>query len=259
MSKAAQKSIRKTDIMLVLISAIIVEKGFNVREDMGDIDVLARSIAKIGVKNPLLGKRSGDKVILTAGHRRLLAISLANRKYIGKAGFLQEPITEVKVLTDKGSELDRNVTMLLDGEGAKLLTNSEMVKGISRLLDAGMKPKDIIDSLGVSLSQAQKYNLVKAAKAPAEVQELLDEGKVSLATVNKLQRETGSDAELIEAVKEAATTGEKSTKKVSSDVQKLEDAIALADPTSAKAALVKAIINKLKAKASPADIAKLLK
>ena len=259
MSKAAQKSIRKTDIMLVLISAIIVEKGFNVREDMGDIDVLARSIAKIGVKNPLLGKRSGDQVILTAGHRRLLAISLANRKYIGKAGFLQEPITEVKVLTDKGSELDRNVTMLLDGEGAKLLTNSEMVQGIKRLLDAGMKPKDIIDSLGVSLSQAQKYNLVKAAKAPAEVQELLDEGKVSLATVNKLQRETGSDAELIEAVKEAATTGEKSTKKVSSDVQKLEDAIALADPTSAKAALVKAIINKLKAKASPADIAKLLK
>lgn len=259
MSKTAEKNIKKTDIMLVLISAILVEKGFNVREDMGDIDALARSIAKIGVRNPLEGRKVGDQVILTAGHRRLLATSIANKKYIGKPGFLQEPIERVKVLTTKSSEIDRNLVMLLDGEGAKSLNNAEMVKGISRLLEAGMKEKDIIDSLGVSQSQAQKYNLIKAAKAPAAVQALMEEGKVSLATVNKLQRQAKDEAELIDLVNEAVASGEKSTKKVSSDVQKLEDAIALADPTSAKAALLKAITNKLKAKSSAEDIAKLLK
>jgi len=259
MSKTVEKNIKKTDIMLVLLSAILVEDGFNVREEMGDIDALARSIAKMGVRNPLEGRKVGDKVMLTAGHRRLLATSVANKKYIGKPGFLQEPIERVKVLTTKGSDIDRNLVMLLDGEGAKSLTNPEMVKGIARLIDAGMKPKDIIDSLGVSLSQAQKYNLVKAAKAPAAVQALLEEGKVSLATVNKLQREAADDAELIDLVNEAVESGEKSTKKVSADVKRLEDALALADPTSAKAAMLKAVVNKLKAKASPEDIAKLLK
>jgi len=259
MPKTAQKSIRKTDIMLVLVSALIVEKNFNVRKEMGDIEALAKSIAKIGIQTPLVGKRTGDQVIITAGHRRMLALSLANKKYIGKPGFLQEKIEYVKVLTTKGGEVDRTLVMLLDGEGAKLLTNSEMVQGIKRLLDGGMKPKDIIDSLGVSLSQAQKYNLVKAAKAPAAVQELMDKGKVSLATVNKLQREAKDEAELIDLVNEAVASGAKSTKKVSADIQKLEDAVALADPTSAKAALVKAIVNKLKSKASAEDIAKLLK
>lgn len=254
-----EKAIKKTDFLKVLITSIIVEKGFNVREEMGDLDVLARSIATIGQDEPLKGRRIGDKILLTRGHRRLAAISIANKKYIGKAGFLQEPITRVDVIPSKDNDERRTVTMLLDGEGSKLLTNSEMVKGIKRLLDGGMKAKVIIDSLGVSLSQAQKYNLVKAAKAPQEVQTLLDEGKVSLATVNKLQRETSSKEELIQAVQEAAQSGEKSTKKVSADVQKLEDAIALADPTSAKAATLKAIVNKLKAKASAEDIAKLLK
>lgn len=259
MSKTVEKNIKKTDIMLVLLSAIIVEKGFNVREEMGDIDALARSIAKMGIRNPLIGKKVGDEVMLTAGHRRMLATTLANKKYIGTKGFLQELITRVPVMTRQATELDRTLVMLLDGEGAKHLNNSEMVKGISRLLEAGMEKKDIIDSLGVSMSQAQKYNLVKAAKAPESVQKLMDEGKVSLATVNKLQREAQDDAELIDLVNEAVESGQKSTKKVSADVKKLEDAISLADPTSAKAALVKAIVNKLKAKASPEDIAKLLK
>ena len=259
MSKTIEKNIKKTDIMLVLLSAILVEKGFNVREEMGDIDALARSIAKMGVRSPLVGKKVGDEVLLTAGHRRMLAVTLANKKYIGTKGFLQEPITRVPVMTKQATELDRNLVMLLDGEGAKHLSNAEMVKGISRLIDAGMKPKDIIDSLGVSLSQAQKYNLVKAAKAPAAVQKLMEEGKVSLATVNKLQREAQDDAELIDLVNEAVASGEKSTKKVTADVKRLEDAIALADSTSAKAATLKAIVNKLKAKASAEDIAKLLK
>ncbi|MHA1816819.1 MAG: ParB/RepB/Spo0J family partition protein [Candidatus Heimdallarchaeaceae archaeon] len=241
------------------ISAIVVEKDFNVRIEMGDIEALAKSIAKIGLQTPLVGRKVGNQIVLTAGHRRLLAVSLANKKFIGKKGFLQEPIDYVKVITTKGNDTNRTLVMLLDGEGAKLLTNNEMVQGIARLLDEGMKPKDIIDSLGVSLSQAQRYNLVKAAKAPKAVQALMDEGKVSLATVNKLQRQAKDDAELIDLVNEAVESGEKSTKKVTADVQKLEDAIALADPTSAKAAMLKAIVNKLKAKASAEDIAKLLK
>lgn len=259
MSKTIEKNIKKTDFLKVLISAIIVEKGFNVREDMGDIDALARSIATIGQDEPLKGRRIGDKILLTRGHRRLAAISIANKKYIGKPGFLQEPITRVDVIPSKDNDERRVITMLLDGEGSKLLTNAEMVKGISRLLETGMPKKDIIHSLGVSLSQAQKYNLVKAAKAPEAVQKMMEEGKVSLATVNKLQREAKDDAELIDLVNEAIESGEKSTKKVTADVQRLEDAIALADPTSAKTAMLKAIVNKLKAKASPEDIAKLLK
>jgi len=248
------KAIIQSNILKVLLANIIVEEGFNVREDYGDIDALAKSIAKLGQKVPLRGRRKGDEITITAGHRRLAAIKLANSKYGAN-------IERVSVISFTGSEQDKVLEMLLDGEGVKNLTNEEMVKGIKRLLDAGMKKKDIIDSLAIGKSQAQKYNLVKAAKAPKAVQQLLDDGVISVAVVNRLQREAKNEKELVDMAQEEVANGKgKSTKKkVSPIVAKLEDAIELSDATKPKVAILKAIVNKLKSNASAEDIAKLLK
>lgn len=261
------KTIQKSDFFKVAIAAILVEDGFNVRKDMGDIDALAQSIATIGQQVPVIAtkNRGEDSFTLTAGHRRLAAIKLANEKYGAN-------ITHVNVMSAKGDDKQRVLTMLLDGEGAKKLTAAEMAAGFARLKEMGMKPKEIGASVGIS--QAQVYNILAVNKAPEAIQKMVEAGEISVALVNEIQRETKDADEQVALAKEAvanagaaapdgkkkkATSSNAKTKKVSADVAKLEAAIELADPTSAKAATLKAIVNKLKAKASAEDIAKLLK
>jgi len=251
------KTIRKTDILKVILSAIIVEDGFNVRENLGEedgsLDALAKQIAAQGQKQPLKGIRKGDTVVLTAGHRRLAAINIANEKY-------GADIKEALVMTEKADTKTRVFEMLIDGDGSKPLTNKEMVKGIKRLLDMGVKKKEIVTNLGMSKSQAQAYNLVAAAKAPDSIIKMIDKGEISVAKVNALQRKATDSKELEELAKDFVANADKpKAPKVSADVAKLEDALELAPKKSAKAANLKAIVNKLKAKASAEDIAKLLK
>jgi len=265
------KTIQKSDFFKVLLSAIIVEKGFNVRTDLGDIDSLAKSIAQLGQQVPVIATkvRGEEKFLLTAGHRRLAAINLANKKYGAN-------ITQINVMGAKGDEKQRVLTMLLDGEGSKKLTTSELATGFARLKEMGMKPKEIGENVGVS--QAQVYNIIAVSKAPQVIQKMVEAGDISVALVNEIQRTTKDADEQVKLAQEAvenaqgepaadgvakkkkkATSSNAKTNKVSADVAKLEAAIALADPTSAKAATLKAIVNKLKSKASAEDIAKLLK
>jgi ParB family chromosome partitioning protein len=264
-----KKTILKSDFFKVAISAITVEEGFNVRKDMGDIDALAQSIAAIGQKVPLTAVtvRGKDEFILTAGHRRLAAIKLANKKYGAK-------IEYVNVMRDKGDDKGRLLTMLLDGEGAKKLTASELATGFKRLKEEhGMKPKEIGKTIG--MSQAQVYNILAVSKAPLAIQKMIEAGEISVTLVNEIQRTAKGDeakqidlaneavananAEAPEGKKKKATSSNAKTSKVSADVAKLEAALALADATTAKASILKAIVNKLKSKASAEDIAKLLK
>lgn len=266
------KTIQKSDFFKVVLSAIVVEAGFNVRTDLGDIDKLAKSIAQLGQQVPVIATkvRGEDKFLLTAGHRRLAAIHIANKKYGAN-------ITQINVMGAKGDEKQRVLTMLLDGEGSKKLTTSELATGFARLKEMGMKPKEIGENVGVS--QAQVYNIIAVSKAPQTIQDMVEAGEISVALVNEIQRTTKDADEQVKLAMEAvanvqdapATDGEEApkkkkatssnakTSKVSTDVAKLEAAIALADPTSAKAATLKAIVNKLKSKASAEDIAKLLK
>lgn len=248
-----QLKIKRSDFFQVPMSDIVIEDNFNVREDMGDLMPLAKSLAKMGQKVPMIGKRSLGKFIVTAGHRRFAAAQLANEK-------LGANIVAMDFMSGEKDDNSRILTMLLDGEGAKALTNVEMVAGIERLIASGMKKKDIIASLVFGDSQAQKYNLVKAAEAPQELKDLLADGQISVAKVNALQRQAGSDEELIELATQfvADKKAGKTAPKVNATIAKLEDALSLAGKTT-KAIGLKAIVNRLKSGASAEEIAKLLK
>lgn len=262
MSKTAELKNSKNDYIKVLLSNVVVEDGFNVREDLTGVDELAKSIAKNGQVTPGIGYkvRGTEQYVLTAGHRRFAAIKLANEKYGAN-------ITHMSVMAGSSDEKERVTAMLLDGDASHSLTNEEMVKGISRLIDLGVSRKEIIDSLAISRSQAQKYNLVKAAEAPKVVQKMIEAGEISVAKVNDLQRKTTTEEELVEAAKnfvedkkaEKETPSAPKQKKAKGEIAVLEEALSLADPTSAKATLLKAVVRKLKSKASAEDIASLLK
>ena len=247
------KAIKKTDMLKVRLDAIDVEEGFNVREDYGDVDKLAQQIVSQGQKQPLKGVRNGERITLTAGHRRFAAIKLANEKYGAN-------IEYALVITEKADEKSRVLEMLIDGDGSKPLTNSEMIKGIKRLLDMGVTKKEIIASLAIGDSQAQKYNLIKVAEAPQVVRKMVEDGQLSVAKVNEIQRATKDESEQVKLAEKASKEGRKpKEKKVNQVIAVLEEALSLADPTNAKAATLTAIVRKLKANASAEDIAKLLK
>ena len=137
------KTIQKTDYYKVAIDAVEVQEGFNVRDELKLVDELAKSIATVGQKNAIEGYkvRGEEKFVLTRGHRRLAAIKLANEKYIGKPGYLQEKITHINVMPGSSDEKDRTIGMLLDGEATQGLTNKEMVRGIKRLIELGVDQK----------------------------------------------------------------------------------------------------------------------
>lgn len=254
-----EKVAKKTDMLKILLTAIIVEAGFNPRKDdnFGEIEDLAKSIATMGQDKPLkvVKVRGEDKYLLTAGHRRLQAIHIANDKF--NAG-----IERVDCIVGDSDEKSRLLTALLDGEGVQKLTNAEMMDGISRLLSLGVKKGEIVNSLGLDKSVAQRYNLVKAAEAPKAVKQMVKDGLISVAKVNDLQRKTNSNKELIEAAEEFVKKGKTTPKKkTSKEVATLEEAVVIAlgeNPKSASAATLKAVVNKLKSGASADKIAKLL-
>jgi hypothetical protein len=166
----------------------------------------------------------------------------------------------MNVMAGSSDEKERVTAMLLDGDASHSLTNAEMVKGISKLLELGVTKKEIIASLAIGDSQAQKYNLIKAAEAPKAIQKMLEEGQLSVAKVNAIQRQTTDENEQVELAEKASKEGRKpKEKKENPVIAVLEEALSLSDPTSAKVATLQAIVRKLKSKASAEDIAKLLK
>ena len=59
------------------LDKIEIEDGFNVRSDYGDIPELAADIAQNGVLNPLTVRMTGERLVLSDGHRRLAAVKYA--------------------------------------------------------------------------------------------------------------------------------------------------------------------------------------
>ena len=264
-----QKAVR-TDLFKIPVSQVTVEEGFNIREDMGDLEALAKSIMATGQQQPatVAKLRGKEEYLLTDGHRRFAAIQLANEKFGANIEFL---------IAQKGAtdEKSRTITMLLAGESKKL-TDAEKLEGFNRLVNNfGLKPKEIVEMTGIS--QAGVYNTLQVNKAPEAIQQMVKDGKISIPAVNEIQRATKDPQEQVALAEDAvnnaqaeatATEGEKpkkatssnsKVKKVSADIAKLEAALELVDGTSAKAANLKAIVNKLKKGASAEEIAKLLK
>lgn len=272
-----KREVRGRETFMIPISKIEIEAGFNPRRknNFGDIDELAQSLAKGGQEDPAeLFKVVGeDRYILTRGHRRMKAIEIANEKYIGKPGFLKEKITELEAFKGSRDLKDRLISAMRDSGGnIQKLTNAEIIATFARLQDeVGVSPKELIGI--VPMSTAQAYNVLAVLKAPKAIQKMVQDDLISIALVNQIQRTTKDVEKQIELAKEAVETAEvvtpegkkkKATAKHSSAkplsvVEVLEAALELADPTTAKAALVKALVNKLKSKASAEDIAKLLK
>lgn len=194
---------KSTDILSVDPRNIIVKEGFNVRQDMGDIEGLMHSLLESGQQVPIVcAKVKGEeKYELIEGHRRMEAINLALEK-----GF---DFPYVRVVKFVGSDEDRLFTMLITGTGQKQLTELEQAEGFKRLINFGYKKDDIAKKVGVS--PAQVYNMIQLANVPQKIKLRIAENKISGNTVVQLIREVKDSEEQVRIVEEAIASVEATT------------------------------------------------
>lgn len=186
---------------------IIVEDGFNVRQDYGDIDGLAEAIIENGQQVPLIVVKHAtdpDKYVLTDGHRRLRAVNLAIEK-----GH-DFPYVNCLLSTASGIEA-RLLSMLVTGTGNKPFTPVEEAEAYQRLINRGYSTADIAKRVGKSLGHVT--NMLELANAEKETKNMVASGEVSATTVINAMKEFQSPEEVTSIVKDAVADAKARGKK----------------------------------------------
>jgi ParB-like chromosome segregation protein Spo0J len=184
------------------------EPGWNERIDNDDltqhIRQLADSIKEVGVLEPLTVYLSDEgKAVVTNGHCRLLAVKIAIAE---GADIKTVPVrTEPKASNDA----DRVLSMITRNSG-KPLTPIETSRVIKRLDSFGWTAADI--SLKTGYTKGHISNFMALSSAPARIQRLVEDGKVSATLAVDTMRGNSEDraTEILEsAVVSAVQSGKK--------------------------------------------------
>ncbi len=163
--------------LLIALKDLHVEKGFNVRADMGDLIGLSQDIAANGLKRPPEVREKGGKYVLVEGHRRLAAIRLAN-----KTGAKIEKITCLREARG-ATEADRIFSVLSNNNGLPL-DPFEECEAFSRILGFGTKIKDIARRIGHGQDYVETRLALKGAIP--ELRQACKDGRVSMSNVARL-------------------------------------------------------------------------
>jgi ParB/RepB/Spo0J family partition protein len=196
--KTAELVLNKTkanDFFNVDPRNIEVDESENVREDYGDIEGLAMSIANNGLIEPIQGYRvrGTDKFKLVDGFRRMRAINLAIEK-----GYV---IPYVKLMLITGNNEDRLFAMVITGTDKKPLTALEEGDTYKRLVLLSYNAKEIAHRVGKSV--AHIYERLKLADLPKVVKDSITNDEITATTVSHIIREVKDTDKVIEVVAKA--------------------------------------------------------
>lgn len=212
---------QRRDVYLVDPKAIIDNSEFNLRNDYGDIESLARSIEEHGVKMPLQGYRDKDDhrmIHLTDGFRRMMAVKKLLEKGV--------PIKQVPVKLEPRGYKDesRVLDMLVLGEGAKPLTPTEKAEGIARLINSyGWSVSDVASKLSCSDQQVRNY--LATNDLPKLLKNKINSNSISVTYCLELYKKSGSDTDkVLEMISktENSSANKRATKR---SVQKTENQV----------------------------------
>ena len=261
---------KRVDMFMVDPQNIIIEDGFNVRTDYGDIEGLMRSIVENGLLEPITVSkvRNEDKYILTDGHRRMKAIMLGIER--------GEKIPYVKAITSSSNPEDRLFAMVITGVDKKPLNNLEEGEAYKRLIAFEYSVKDIAHRIGKSNQHV--YNMLKLADLPKAVKNHIVKGSISGGLVLTILKDAKTPEDIIAAVDNAilnaeiehedngSTSGKPVKAKAShagvkSPMKKLEEALIIAiEKGYVNGVLLDQLLVELRnPKSDPKNIAKLFK
>lgn len=187
MKSEVLKTKRKDRVLMQVSPAnLIIEDGFNVRKDYGNLEELMTSIVECGLQVPIKAKELKDdseKWVVIDGHRRLLAIQLAIEN--------GHDIKYVDVLSFKGNDEDQVLSMLITGTGQKPLNEMEQSNAVQRLINFGYRVDEIAKKMGRSLPHV--YYLVKLSAIPMKLKEKVQEGYISGLALTSIMENAPED------------------------------------------------------------------
>lgn len=200
----------RSDTFRLRVADLVVKAGWNVRnletpEAQEKLEILARSIAENGIKEPLTVVMEDSKPVITNGHRRHKAALLAIEKFGADPNILAPVVTEDRSST----EADHVFSMIVRNQGEPL-TPMEQGSVFARLVDLGWTVAAISTKSG--FSRVYVANLIELASAPEELTKLVEEGAVSstlaIGEIKAAKGDTEKAAEVLKgAVKEAEKEG----------------------------------------------------
>lgn len=185
---------RKGDYWWVDSRRLIEEKGFNRREEYGDIEALAKEIRAQGVDNlaPLECYKQGENYVIIKGYRRRKALKILEE---------DGEIIMVRILLErKGFSKEMRILDQITGNEGKPYTPWEQAKVLRDLRGLGWSEKDIIQRSGKS--KVYVLRLLSLADAPQKLINLVREGRVS-GTLAMDKIAEGKAGELIEAAEKS--------------------------------------------------------
>lgn len=163
MSTIRELAVSRKEVLCFAPDQFEIDPEFNVREDYGDLDELAKSIAENGYNPafPTRGYAKNGKIVLVDGYRRLKAIN----EYLNK--YTTTPLKAIPcIVEEKGvNEEERVLTMFQAGTG-KELTPLEQAACIKKLQGYGWSIPDIAKKLAkTQIKVHQLLDLNGASKA----------------------------------------------------------------------------------------------
>jgi ParB/RepB/Spo0J family partition protein len=196
-------AVGRSDIYRLALDDIHVKEGWNCREaedpeNLEHIDTLARSIAEVGVKQPLTVYWEDGKAFISDGHSRYFGARHAQTVYGAE-------IKSVPVKTEDryANEADRIFSQIVLNSG-KPLTPFEQGKVFKRLLDLGWTEKEIATKAG--RSQTWITDLLTLQAQPEAVKSLVRSGAVSATLATSVAKGSESDGETVEKLTSALET-----------------------------------------------------
>lgn len=168
--------------MAYQVEEIEIEKinvgDYATREDYDDegMPELTKSIGRLGVLNPLVCRREGDRIILVAGHRRITAA--------GRAGLLRVPVRFVADSESTAAEV-----AFAENLFRKDLSPIELASAVKDTLESNaMTPQEMCKALNRS-PQWLKQQL-DMLQWPGDVLQAIHLGQLSVSAASNLAQVT---------------------------------------------------------------------
>ena len=180
-----------TMILIPLTELCEDDENLRVQYDSDQLSEMATSIQSVGLINPLTVRKSGDKWMVIAGHRRLRALRSIHKK----ADF------KVPCIVDDADRQRTTAVMLVENLQRVDLDPVEEAKGYLRLTtEFGLKPKQLASTVGRKMQHVM--DRLALLQLPEDVQAKIGDG-LSLESAVRLTKITDPKKRQ-ELVKDAA-------------------------------------------------------
>lgn len=201
----AQFSTGKTDVYKVDPRILVIRKDWNTRDDNAEllehIDMLAQSIAEVGVKKPIEVKLENGELVVKDGHCRTRATMRAIEHY--KAAIQAVPVISV----DRYASDEELILNQVISNSGKPLTTMEQARVFKKLLDMGWNQSDIAKKVGMSNGRISQ--ILDLLTMPAAVQAQVSAGAVSASLAQQVVKTADTPQAAIADLQAAADAAAK--------------------------------------------------